>query len=174
VGRQRILKTACWRSSCPSRTRPALVLFDNAFAETSLVSGTASNTARLIAHEIGHAIDLLPLYEPLEGKDSAPDSAYKKGLSESGTKWKLKKDTWETDQRPTTTKDNAFRKAAVADGLSVSKKGALEHGVTEYGETDWQELYAESFSLYATDPQGLELLRPNISAYFAKKYPRKS
>jgi hypothetical protein len=148
-----------------------IVMFDNAFEATSLASGTSSNAARLIAHEIGHAIDLQPLYAPLGGEETAPDSAYKEGLSESGTKWKLRGGTWQIDQRATH-KDNDFRKAALADGLSVSRRGELEHGVTEYGETDWQELYAESFSIYVTDPAELALLRPKVSAYFAKKFPR--
>jgi hypothetical protein len=126
----------------------------------------------MIAHEIGHALDLIPMYGPVAGKKEAPDSDYQ-GTSGSGTHWKLGSgNTWAPDERPTF-KNNDFRKAAIADGLDVSSKGKLNQGITEYGETDWQELFAESWSLYTTDPGALAILRPKTSAYFAKAYPRK-
>jgi hypothetical protein len=45
-------------------------------------------------------------------------------------------------------------------------------GISDYGNTNWTELYAESFALYTTDPSTLQLLRPNIYAYFVAKLPR--
>jgi hypothetical protein len=50
----------------------------------------------------------------------------------------------------------------------------LKGGVTEYGNTDWSELYAECFALYTTDPATLKLIRPNVYAYFAAKFPRQT
>ena len=36
----------------------------------------------------------------------------------------------------------------------------------------WAENHAESFAVYVTDPELLRGLRPNVYAYFEKRYPR--
>ena len=56
-----------------------------------------------------------------------------------------------------------FRKAAQQDG---GKR------ITEYSNKEWQEYYAESFSLYTTDPATLRRLRPKVYAFFNKKHPK--
>ena len=56
-----------------------------------------------------------------------------------------------------------FRQAAQQDG---GKR------ITEYSNKEWQEYYAESFSLYISDPGTLERLRPNVFAFFNKKHQK--
>ncbi|MBW2257118.1 MAG: hypothetical protein JRI25_21340, partial [Deltaproteobacteria bacterium] len=51
--------------------------------------------------------------------------------------------------------------------------GKVKGAVSQYGESDWKEAYAEAFSLYVTEPQTLLALRPKTYAYFAGKFPRK-
>lgn len=66
------------------------------------------------------------------------------------------------DEIGTTTKGIAYREAALKDGLAVSV----------YGEEDWQESYAESYSLYLSDPATLKALRPNIHAHLVATLPK--
>lgn len=56
-----------------------------------------------------------------------------------------------------------FRQAAEKDG---GKR------ITAYSNKEWQEYYAESFSLYITDPGTFQRLRPNVHAFFSKKHPK--
>ena len=50
-------------------------------------------------------------------------------------------------------------------------KATLKGAPIDYGNTDWGELFADSFSLYATDPHLLQAIRPHIYVYFAGKFP---
>jgi hypothetical protein len=47
----------------------------------------------------------------------------------------------------------------------------LKGSETDYGNTNWKELFAESFMLFTTDPGLLQAIRPNIHAYFVKEFP---
>jgi hypothetical protein len=55
-----------------------------------------------------------------------------------------------------------FRAAAGRDGRTR---------ITTYTDESWREYYAESFSLYITDPEGLQRLRPNVYRFFAQRHP---
>ncbi len=86
--------------------------------------------------------------------------------SMSGSRWRFDAGTQMfkgIDENNSDDSSNVFRKAAVSDGAVR---------ITEYAEQSWSEYFAECFSLYVVDPQLLELLRPNIYAYFAKQFPR--
>ena len=67
-----------------------------------------------------------------------------------------------------------FREAAIRDGLQVGdhNKRIIGGGVTKYGEKSWQELFAESFALYMTDPDLLRAIRQNVFMYLEKTYPK--
>jgi hypothetical protein len=58
---------------------------------------------------------------------------------------------------------NEFRQAALKDG---GKR------ITEYSKKEWQEYYAESFSLYISASGTLQRLRPNVFGFFQRKHPR--
>ena len=58
---------------------------------------------------------------------------------------------------------SAFRQAAQQDG------GVR---ITSYSTREWQEYFAESYSLYMTNPAVLQQLRPNVYAFFVANHPR--
>ena len=76
-----------------------------------------------------------------------------------------------------------FQQAATQDGVAPDARGlatpegttaTLAGGISSYANTDWGELYAESFALYSLDPELLERTRPHIHEYFASRYPHVS
>ena len=170
-----------------------IVIFDKAFEASDVVNvegGVSTSMAsREILHEIGHAIDLRPLQKANEDVDTAlaaenaaasPQFANKaeadafkaaqKATNEakkkvkdfrtaSGTQTVDKKGV-ATDEIGARTTD--FRDAVVKDGKKVSR----------YAEKDWQDAFAESYSLYLSAPSDLLLLRPATHAYFVKAYPK--
>jgi Domain of unknown function (DUF4157) len=163
-----------------------IVIFTSAFkSDDAKRMGESTWAVFAIAHEIGHAIDRAPLSKAwADYQTSGSEKKLKAAVSPSGAKWE--KDgagTWQIAERITKV-DEEFRKAASKDGVAptttkiTDASGAkqtisqLKGGVSEYGAKDWTELYAESFALYTTDPMTLKLIRPNIHAYFAGKFPR--
>jgi hypothetical protein len=163
--------------------------------------GTATSyTSREILHEIGHAVDLRGLQKSYEGLETATagvnaasgtftsaddkkkydaavtaESTAKKTLKDyrtaSGTQTiekPLAKGEKPDPSKPKEYVDvigaatTAFRDAVKADGKNVSK----------YAEKDWQDSFAEAYSLYLSSPSELLLLRPATHAYFVKAYPK--
>jgi len=164
--------------------------------------GVSTDAVRSVVHEIGHAVDLRPLRQawntleqaqnafravfrqhenpPGSGNYSFPsnmqmqfntlqqqitqaEQALTQARSASGHRWQLQSGTWEIVQGGTGAGSNAFRQAAQQDG------GVR---VTDYSNTEWQEYFAESYSLYITNPTVLRQLRPRVYAYFVATYPR--
>ena len=91
------------------------------------------------------------------------DAGVLSARSRSGSRTIKKPDGTFEDQIGTAAKGNAFREAAVKDGGKA---------VSAYGDTDWQEAYAEAYSLYVTSPDTLKALRPNVFAYLDKNLPK--
>lgn len=155
-----------------------VVMFSNAWDPNAARYGGSEWPVYAIAHEIGHAVDRAPLRKAWAtyggSKALASDeAALTKARSESGGRWVKKGKDFEMEV-PLGGKDGAFRAAANKDGVKLPTGGAtLTGGPTEYSDHDWEDVYAESFALYATDPELLKLIRPNLHAYFAKLYPRK-
>ena len=58
---------------------------------------------------------------------------------------------------------NKFREAMAKDGGKA---------VTAYGQTDFQEAFAEAYSLYVTSPDTLKTLRPNVYDFLDKNLPK--
>lgn len=159
-----------------------ITIYDSAFDTVDSASGQpyanrygqSTYAVFAIAHEIAHAADMAALRKAYSSKSV---KSVKKAQAASGAKWKetwtkedgKKKRIWQIDERLSTTKKIAFREAALKDGIKVSG-GALVQGTSEYGNTDWTELFAENFALYVTAPSTLKLIRPNIHQYFTKKY----
>ncbi len=56
-----------------------------------------------------------------------------------------------------------FREAAAKDGGKA---------ITAYGDKDFQEAFAEAYSLYITSPDTLKALRPNVFDYLDKSLPK--
>ncbi len=84
--------------------------------------------------------------------------------SESGYRWRVGSDgRYESVEGGRGAAGNAFRQAAIRDGQSR---------VSTYSDRNWEEYFAESFSLYITDPETLEQFRPNQYRYFVQNHPR--
>lgn len=157
-----------------------VTMYNRAFkdAQNKYEQGTVATSfaARAIIHEIGHAIDLAPLraaYTTYTGTSVSGGAAGVKqakaakekllgARSESGTKIVEEKGGGFTDEIGTKAGSNEFRKAVEQDGKNVSK----------YAEEDWQESYAEAYSLYIASEDNLKLLRPKTHAYFLKALPK--
>jgi Domain of unknown function (DUF4157) len=164
-----------------------VTMYGGAFNVSDTRFGESPKPVQELAHEIGHAIDIAPLNKAWQKyQTSGKSSDLTSVTSQSGSKWEQDKTkTWQMAERIAKT-DGDFRTAAVKDGIAKTQteitdnsgaKQTLTHlkgGISDYGNTNWTELYAESFAVYSTDPSTLKLLRPNIYAYFAAKYPRKT
>ena len=72
--------------------------------------------------------------------------------------------------------DPLTRRQRAAVGAVQRARAALEKDgkvrPTDYAGTNWEEAFAESYALYATEPDTLRRLRPAVHAYFVKRYPR--
>jgi hypothetical protein len=90
------------------------------------------------------------------------EAGFLKARSLSGTKPIKKPDGTFDEEIGTAAAGNKFREAAVKDGGKA---------VSKYGETDWQEAYAEAYSLYITSPDTLKALRPNVFDHLEKTLP---
>jgi hypothetical protein len=86
-----------------------------------------------------------------------------------------------TDEQVMSDAKGKFRKAAQKDGVreetgkrttTAGTTALLKGGITSYSDTDYQELFSESFALYMSAPETLRQLRPNIYGYFNKRYPK--
>lgn len=135
-----------------------------------------------IVHEIGHAVDLAPLraawgqYSSSPNRSEAQARAAERTLagvrSQSGSSYVLRDGTFEMED-PRTGVTTDFRTAAAQDGVTAPRGATtLAGGPTEYAAKGWQDLYAESFALYNTDPDLLQRTRPHIFAYFRRRFPR--
>jgi len=169
--------------------RDTVVLFANAFpSDVSARLGQQQIGVRNILHEIGHALDLRPLNRAWStfnraGQSAPAARALLGARSLSGTRY----------QAPTTSGGNYdpvpafndqtgdFRQAVRSDGVRRDTSGRrtpegttaqLSGGVSTYSNTDYEEMFAESYALYIADPNTLRLLRPNTYNYFARRYPR--
>ena len=95
-----------------------------------MISASDADFARILAHEVLHAIDFAPAEKP-------------GGRIPKGEAHNLPK----------------FLEAA-------KKDGGRGKAITDYGKTSDLEFYAENLSLFATQPDTFQTLRPNIYQYF--------
>ena len=162
-------------------------LFDNAFPTASVRFGGRTAAVRNIVHEIGHALDLRPLETAwgtfnAAGQSPAARRAFLAVRSPSGTRWVPDQGGGDYRQKMNAAdRSPAFRRAVRTDGVRPESQqrttpegttATLSGGVTTYSDTDYQELFAESFMLYASAPETLRALRPATFAFFQLAYPR--
>ena len=147
-----------------------VTVFNKAFTDQ-----TPSHVRDALTHELGHGYDLRPIMEAnaqfdASAKDAAAEQVLKRAHALSGGD--MDPDDYTVE----------FRKAAKKDGISADKsktprvnslgvKMTLKGAETDYGNTNWKELFAESFMLFTTDPGLLQAIRPNIHGYFVKEFP---
>jgi hypothetical protein len=138
------------------RYRAAVAAFERAFGRYAI---SGSDQYRIPS---GHE----RIWETTNKEITSATQAMEAARSASGSGWEFDPATRRyaaVEKGNADDANNAFRKAAALDGPVR---------ITEYAEKSWSEYFAECFSLYVLEPQLLELLRPNIYAYFAKQFPR--
>jgi hypothetical protein len=157
---------------------------------------------RAIIHEIGHAVDLQLLRQRMQAFEAAQEAfrlafqqyedpnnpgsynfphseqtrfdnllqtiqdaetAALEARAASGQRWVLSGGNFSSEEGGTAVGGNDFRTAALADGPVR---------LSTYADQEWQEYFAEAYSLYITDPDTLEQLRPEVSRYFRTHHPR--
>ncbi len=156
-----------------------VTIHDNAFINSNVRAGELPEAVSTIAHEIGHALDLRPLQAAWNTANAAGTArswaALPSSRSLSGSGWQVssaQKNEFERGGEKSTAVDTGFRQAATADGFKVGASASISGGVTDYGNTNWEEAFAEAFALYTTNPALLKSIRPKTHEYFAKRYPR--
>jgi|GEM_PF-6240960 len=159
-------------------THDTIEMHQNAFPVSATTYGGADSGMRAITHEIGHLLDLRRLERAWRtfntgGQTAAGQRTLLAERSLSGSRWSVGQggNFEQIDVRRTTGDD--FRKAAMRDRVRPGQAATdpLTGGPTSYSNTDWQELFAESFSLYINDPRLFALIRPNLFAFFSRRFP---
>jgi hypothetical protein len=161
--------------------RDEIEIHTNAFPASPSTFGGADAGMRAITHEIGHLLDLRRLERAWRSFNAGGQTAQgrrtlKTTRSLSGTRWRLPAGAgvnWEQVDVRTTVQRIDFREAAARDGIRPGRTATdpLTGAPTQYGDTDWQELFAETFSLHVNDPALLALVRPNLSHWFSREFP---
>jgi len=158
--------------------KDTVTIHNNAFERSSVRQGEVPTPVSVILHEIGHALDLRPLEAAFKAANAAGTQAAFNALpskrSPSGSHWESPGANQDFVRKGEKGKvvDTDFRKAAQADGFRVDSQSKMTGGVTEYGNTNWEEAFAEAFALYMTNPTLMKSLRPKTHDYFAGRYPR--
>ena len=178
--------TAAWGAPCLSEQRNTRY-FWTAGIVTLTDNYPACGRRPVLRHEIGHALDLRVLERAWTAFDSAGQSKSARATllatrSPSGARYVHDAGSGDFNvEQALDDSDGAFRKAAGKDKVARDTSGRttvegstanLSGGVTSYSDTDYEELFAESFALYSSAPETLRQLRPNIYNYFSSKYPR--
>lgn len=161
-------------------------VYDSLFSASGVLTGGQTPAVRNLLHEIGHALDLRPLEAAWNtfnaaGQTSRARRTFGAARSGSGSRWRV--DSGGTWNREIAAADRtpAFRAAVRRDGVRDDTSGrvtpegttaTLSGGVTTYSDTDYEEMFAEAFALYMTDPARLEQLRPATFAFMRTTFPR--
>ncbi len=167
------------RSGETNAVNKTITIFDSAFAASDTRFGTATWLQQTVAHEIGHEADYRPLGAAFsqfqKSKDESKVLAARTRSGSAFVKHAQKgRNLYQVTEVGGGATKGTFREAAISDGLQVTNndKQITGGGVTAYGETNWGELFAESFALYMVDPDVLKAIRPNCFAYLEKTYPK--
>jgi hypothetical protein len=115
--------------------------------------------------------DRLARFNDLLAKATAAGARADKPQTESGHRLATDAERKAAAKKGTTLPDIITDPAAkTAFRAAVAKDGG--NRATPYAEASWEEAFAESYSLYASDPATLERLRPAVFAFFKKNFPR--
>lgn len=147
----------------------SITIRDNAFRTNHARYGSSAEAVRIVLHEVAHALDRAILNRAWQQYQSTHNAAHLNVRSLSGLTYRLDATTgdYETVEGTATT---AFRTAVQADRAAAGGR-TMPTGVTTYGETNWEESFAEAYSYYMTDRTAFRLLRPRTAAYFDTQFP---
>jgi len=145
-------------------TTNTITIRSNAFRTSLSRYGSSFEATRLIMHEIGHALDYVILNRAWERyAQGGSASQLERARSLSGLQYTQGSGgTYEIAESSTNTR---YRQAVARDRARAGGR-TMPQSVTTYGETNWEENFAEAFSLYITDPNTFQQIRPNTFQYF--------
>ena len=185
----------------------AIKVYDTAFAGSgapifATPGGPASTSFdRLIAHEIGHAVDLAPLRQrsipfessvlqqrrfhtqPVPGKPGRVILPKSERAGWQALQDRLRRQQAALEQGRSLSGERYERDAAGRPARTEQlpkgeandfRNAAAADGqirITTYSDKAISEYFAEAFSLYISEPQTLAWLRPQIYEYFARRFP---
>jgi hypothetical protein len=134
-------------------TDRVITIFGSAAAPNAMNYEGLPRIAWVIAHEIGHWLDFMPIFNVVANATSATVT-------------------------PTHSLSGHTRIAANGDLETEAGGNTRFHrlnnantGISAYGGTNSEESFAEYFAMYITSPATLLLLRPAMHAYFAREFP---
>ncbi len=130
-------------------------------------NGYTSGMSFTIIHELGHAIDWIPVKPLYDAYLSAYRIYEKEKTQDSQTKFLEAQTNYLNNAKSVsgTTFNKTTGKEEQTDPAPTSASPA-----SPYGTTSWKESFAESFALYSSDPEKLKLIRPEHYTYFQSKY----
>jgi Domain of unknown function (DUF4157) len=167
-------------------TSDTVVLYDNAFkSDVSARMGGVPPSEHNILHEVGHGIDLRVTERAWRtfntgGQTAAGRTTFLAVRSPSGSRYiQPGGGDYKADLNLGLPQQGVFRTAVTADKVKpdTSKRkllsggtANLSGGITDYADTDFQELFAESYAQFVLDPEKLRVLRPHTYAFFKARY----
>lgn len=166
------------RAAETDNIRRTITFFDKAFVKTSTRYGVSTELYEFFVHEIGHLADFAPLRTAWAASDRGRrnEARLLAARSRSGSAWvkhvRPGPDQFQHTEVGGGLTGGTFREAAIQDGLTVQGDKIASGGVTPYGNTGWQELFAESYALYYTDPDLLKAIRPKVFAFLERTLPK--
>lgn len=149
-------------------TTHTIKILDNAFTSRLNRYSSGTESTRIILHEIGHALDYLPMRNAWTAYSGSGNArALTRVRSASGLSYGANSsgDFSITEGAATT----AFRTSVTQD--RTIRGVTLPDSITTYGATSWEENYAEAFAFFMADRALFLTLRPHTHAYFLRQYP---
>ena len=138
-----------------ARASRQIIIWSSVARPTIANYGGFSRTAYVVAHEIGHWLDFMPIANAFDAANTAGRAPAATDSLSGYYRMDTSGDFAEGANRGT-----AFQRLNVANSAS-----------TGYGATDLKESFAEYFALYVTEPALLQQIRPTIHRFFSTTFP---
>lgn len=152
----------------------AIILYNEAFEASPTRYGLSTVLVKVLAHEIGHQVDLGPLDQAFEANKKGTGGMQDLTAARSRSGISLGIEGTKAVHTDTPAAGGEFLEAAVKDGLVMTGAQVTSGSITKYASKDIREQFADLFSLYLTDPNLLQAIRPNVYRYFTKHFPKRS
>ena len=138
-----------------ARTSRQIIIWSSVARPTVANYGGFSRTAYVVAHEVGHWLDFMPIANAFDSANAAGRAPTATDSLSGYYRMNTSGDFTEGANRHT-----AFQRLNTANTSS-----------TGYGATDLKESFAEYFALYVTEPTLLQQIRPAMHRFFSTTFP---
>ena len=138
-----------------ARSSRQIIIWSSVARPTIVNYNGFSRTAYVVAHEIGHWLDFMPIANAFDAANTAGRSP----VATNSLSGYYRMDT-SGDYSENANRSTAFQRLNVANTAT-----------TGYGATDLKESFAEYFALYVTAPTLLQQIRPAIHRFFSTTFP---